>query len=163
MMSWFPRHVAAVLVFCAALTSAALAAAPNVALTLSGVALVRQSDGSFKEAALSDVTLKAGDKVRYSVVAFNKGDAPAVALVPSDPVPARMEYVGNSATTAGGTPEFTLDGKTWSAHPTVVVKTPKGPVTKPAPLSDYKAIRWVMTTPLPPKASAKFAFEARVK
>jgi uncharacterized repeat protein (TIGR01451 family) len=145
------------------LASGALAAAPSVTLTLSGVAMVRQADGSFKEAPVADVTLKSGDKVRYSILAVNKGDAPALALTPQDPVPARMQYVANSATTGPATPEFTLDGKTWSAHPTVLVKTANGQVRKPAPVSDYKAVRWVMTAPLPPKASVKFVYEAVVK
>lgn len=163
MMSRLARLSAAALAFFVALESSALAAAPNVALALSGIALVRQADGTFKEAPISEVTLRAGDKVRYTIVALNKGDAPALALAPSDPIPARMEYVGSSATAANAKPEFTLDGKTWSAHPTVIVKTATGNVVKPAPASAYKSIRWVMATPLAPKASAKFAFEVRVK
>jgi uncharacterized repeat protein (TIGR01451 family) len=172
MLTSVVRHTVAAFIFAVLLCGGASAASPTCApaapcvnLQLTGAAYARQPDGTYKEVALDSATLKSGDKVRYTILATNKGSAPALHLVPSDPFPARMAYVAGSATaTSAATAEFTLDGKTWSAKPMVSVKSASGTViSKPAPASDYKGIRWAMTAPLAPQASAKFAFEVLVK
>jgi uncharacterized repeat protein (TIGR01451 family) len=161
-------RIASLFAFAAIVSNQPLAAqaqsAPNVALSLSATALVRQSDGSFKEASVSNTTLKAGDRVKFTIVALNKGNGPAEHFVPSDPFPARSEYVANSATKNYGTPEFTLDGRIWSPVPLVAFKGENGKIEmKPAPVSSYKAVRWNTQTALAPKASETFAFEVTVK
>ena len=136
---------------------------PAVKLQLSGT-LVAISDGKTVETPVDKAILKRGDLVRYSIVAVNAGGKAAVALSTIGPVPQRTQYVGGSASQpAGATMEFSLDGKTFSAHPTIVVNTPRGPVQKPAPPEQYVAIRWTADKALAPKGRARYSYEVRVK
>ncbi len=147
---------------CTAVCSAfAAAAAPKVTLHLTG-ALVTVSNGKTTYAPV-DHAVKAGDLLRYTIVAKNVGSAPAYALAPIGRIPGRTAFVR----VIGAPPSvglYSLNGRTWSAHPTIAVKEPDGKtVTKPAPLDLYRAIRWTLLHPLVPKASDTFVYEVRVK
>jgi uncharacterized repeat protein (TIGR01451 family) len=144
---------------CAATTAAF--AKPQVTLHLTAF-LLEQAQGRTTEVPLGTKPLQAGDRVRFIIEARNDGSSPAIKLTPSDPIPAHMTYVPGSAKDGDATVEFTLDGKTWSAHPIVAVKTPKGVVKKAADPSQYKAIRWVAHASLAAHRSFTYSFEAQV-
>ena len=142
--------------------AAKLPAKPHVALHLSGD-LISVVDGKTIAKPVADVVLKKGDLVRYTIVATNEGGAPAIALKPADSIPKQSAYVAGSASGAGGSVEFSLDNKHWSARPTVTVQTAHGPVTRAADPSTYVAIRWVVAHPLAPKHHVAYSYEVRVK
>ena len=54
-------------------------------------------------------------------------------------------------------------GKTWSAVPTVKIRTQAGDVVKRAVPSAYTAVRWVGAKALAPNAADAFAYEVTVK
>ncbi len=112
---------------------------------------------------MQKAVLKKGDLVRYTIVASNAGAKPAVALSTVGPVPQRTEYVGGTAFGQGALVEFSLDGKRFSTHPTIVVNTSRGPVEKPAPPEQYVAIRWTAQRALAPKHATRYSYEVRVK
>lgn len=107
-------------------------------------------------------SIGAGTRVRFVIEARNKGASAALHLTPSDPIPPRMTYVPGSARDGNSTIEFSLDGKTFSSHPTIKVKTAKGLVSKPADPSMYKAIRWITHVPLPAHRTFTYSYEAQV-
>jgi uncharacterized repeat protein (TIGR01451 family) len=138
-------------------------AAPHVTLKLVG-SVVTVVDGHVKHAPVDSVVLKPGDDVEYDVVATNTGSSPALKLVPMARIPAGTAYVVGSAKAAHASPEFSLDnGKTWSASPSVSVKTPAGSVVKKADTALYTAVRFVQEGALAPGTKATYSYEVRVK
>lgn len=154
------RALIAVCFFVCLATASALAR-PQVSLHLSAF-LLQGPEAHRSAVPLGTRPVEAGDVVRFVIEASNKGNSPALNLTPADPIPAHMTYVPGSAKNSSATVEFTLDGKTWSAHPVVAVKTAKGTVKKAADPSLYKAIRWVTHAPLAANATFTYSFEARV-
>lgn len=145
-----------------ALYGAAAEAKPSVALALKG-SLVEQTAQGPKLVALPAAGLRPGERLRYDIIATNVGTDPTTALVPQAKIPSGTAYAPGSAGSEFGRPEFTLDGKTWSVAPTIVVRTPAGDVVKKADPSTFIAVRWIAAKPLAPKASLDFSYEVRVK
>ncbi len=141
--------------------SAAAAAAPAVKLHLSGV-LVQHSNGQIKQTPVQGLTLKAGDLVRYTIVATNVGTSPAFKLVPVGPIPQATSYVLQSARGDDAAVQYTLDGKSWSARPAFSVKTPRRTLVKAADPALYKAVRWIAPRALAPHKTQTFSYEVRV-
>jgi uncharacterized repeat protein (TIGR01451 family) len=161
------RFVTRIIFVCAvalALTPAAAFARPDVVLHLSGATVQKTASGEKLTPLDPNVKLKAGEIVRWTLVASNKGSDPALHLMPSDKIPAGTAYIAGTASAVGGSAQFsTDDGKTWSSKPMTIVQTPTGPVTKPADPSSYTNIRWIADKPLAPKGSVRFQYEVRVK
>lgn len=147
--------------FLACTATAAAFAKPLVTLHLTAF-LLQPAQGRTAQVPLGTKALQAGDRVRFVIEARNDGNSAALKLTPSDPIPAHMSYVAGSAKDGAATLEFSLDGKSWSAHPTIAVKTAKGVVRKAADPSLYKAIRWVSRAPLAPHHAVTYTFEAQV-
>lgn len=81
-----------------------------------------------------------GEDLRYLVSVKNSGAAPVQNLVVTQPVPAGTAY---RAETASGTVTFSLDGKAFSAKPTVPETQSDGTVkVRPAAPETYTALRW---------------------
>src|SRR5579872_2010811 len=138
-------------------------AQPAVKLQLLGD-LLTIAEGKAVSTPVDKAVLKKGDLVRYTIVALNSGAKPAVSLSTVGPVPSRMEFVGGSASRAPGSViEYSLDGKSFSAQPTVTVNTSRGPVVKPASPDQYVAVRWTSQRPLGPKQKIRYTYEVRVK
>jgi uncharacterized repeat protein (TIGR01451 family) len=126
--------------------------------------LVTVVDGHAKHSPVDNVVLKSGDDVEYDVIASNTGSSPALKLVPMAHIPAGTSYVPGSAKSARATAEFSIDnGKTWSAAPTVAVKSATGTVLKKADVSLYNAVRFVQAGSLAPGSKALYSYEVRVK
>ncbi len=129
--------------------------APAVKLHLSGV-LLSSVSGAEKQTPLEKIALKKGDLVRYTIEATNVGNTPALNVKTVGPVPKATQYVPGSASQMSGVSiEYTVDGKTWSAHPMIE--------SKPAAPSQYVAVRWINHHSLASHAMLKLAYEVRVK
>ncbi|HKU69015.1 MAG TPA: hypothetical protein VJP85_14690 [Candidatus Baltobacteraceae bacterium] len=138
-------------------------ARPAVDLHLRG-ALVQKIDGKVTRKPVQGLTLRAGDVVEYSIDATNTGDQAAIGFSSVGPVPAHMEYVSGSAHAAQAAAiEYSIDGKTWSAHPFQIVKTPQGERRKPAAPGSYVSVRFTAKSALAPKATFHYTYEVVVK
>jgi uncharacterized repeat protein (TIGR01451 family) len=140
-------------------------AKPNVTLKLTGSIVTKAADGHTSLTPVEKQQPKAGDEIRYDIVASNAGDTPALRLVPAGKIPAGTAYVDGSAKAPRAHPEFSLDGgKTWSAAPTVKVRQPDGTtVVKKADPSLYTAVRFVTDGALAPHQAIAYIYEVRVK
>lgn len=133
-----------------------MAAGPSVKLSLSQ-ALIVQKDGKAVATAVPEGGAKYGSTLRYTIVATNAGDKPALRVTPVGRVPHGSTFVADSATPRIA--QYTLDGKTWSAKPMVEVKEANGKkVKKPADPSQYVGVRWQIAKLLP-KKSQTFSYE----
>ena len=138
-------------------------ARPNVTLHLS-LALVQHTSSGDKLRSLEHVVLKSGDIVRHTIDATNSGNEAALDLTPVEIIHPGEMLVAGSVHGPASHVEYTLDGKSWSAHPMIKARQPDGKVTtKPADPSQYTALRWRMTSPLPAHKAVSFSYEVRVK
>lgn len=160
------RHIAvsfALVVAIVSTTAASALAKPNIQLRLTGVMVTRSADGHETATSLEKVTPKRGSLYRYTVVASNVGTDPALKVVTSEKVPNGTAFVAGSASKSPGVAiEYSIDGKTWSAMPTISVYTPKGLVRRTADSSAYTALRWIAPK-VAPKSALTFTYEVRVK
>lgn len=108
-------------------------------------------------------TVVPGTVVIYSNIVTNNGAEAAQDLVIANPVPEHMHYLPGSASEEGAEVTFSVDGGlSFDLAENLTVAGPAGtPV--PAPASEYTHIRWVLTRPLPPGASAQVEFRARLQ
>lgn len=141
-------------------------ARPTLSLTMSAATVTRTADGREVDAPLGASTaLRPGTVVRYTIDARNAGPDAARALRPQALVPRGTAFVeASDRGPAAASVEFSVDGKTWSAHPTIVVRDPSGAATTvPAPASRYTAIRWVLAQPLAAGTGDRFSYEVAVR
>jgi uncharacterized repeat protein (TIGR01451 family) len=159
------RFAASTLLVVALILPGIAMAKPNVTLKLTGSIVTKAADGRTTLTPVEKQQPKAGDEIRYDIVASNAGDSPALRLVPAGKIPAGTAYVDGSAKAPRAHPEFSLDGgKTWSAAPTVRVRQPDGTtVVKKADPSLYTAVRFVTDGALAPHQAVAYTYEVRVK
>lgn len=152
---------------CAALTllAASIASARPIVKLHFGGDVIRLVDGHVKLTPVQSAgILKRGDRVRYTIDATNDGDSGAVDLITVGPIPKRTAFVPGSAHEIPGTAvEYSLDGKTWSVKPTIVIRTGKIAKRKPADPSTFVSVRWLAKRTLMPKATFHYAYEVVVK
>ncbi len=147
---------------CAAIAPAL--ARPDVNVRLGGVLVQKTSSGQSKTTPITGLTLHHGDVVRYSIDASNGGDSAALDFSTVGRVPLRTQYVAGSATAPLATVvEYSLDGKSWSTHPIVDVKTAHGIVREPASATKFVAVRFTAKRALAPKATFHYSYEVLVK
>jgi uncharacterized repeat protein (TIGR01451 family) len=153
------RSIALVALTLALLPVAARAAA-HVEL-INSAAAIESHDGAFVAMPLGGGA-RPGERLRYTIVAKNTGDRPAIDLVPVAKIPPGERLVDG---TAGPDAEFSVDGgTTWSREPTVRVTNPGGTTAvRRALASEIDAIRWVDPVPLAPGARASFAYDVIVE
>ncbi|MBI4551474.1 MAG: DUF11 domain-containing protein [Candidatus Latescibacteria bacterium] len=109
---------------------------------------------------------KPGDLIRYTLTATNRGTEPAHNVEIVDPIPAGTEYVLESATGKEMTISYSIDGgRSYQLPPvTYEVRLPDGKTEKrPAPAGMYTHVKWVVTQPIPPKASVSATLNVRVR
>jgi len=107
--------------------------------------------------------LSAGDEVHYTVRVHNPGKTPVTDVVVTKRLPFGVRYQVGSATGPACDIQFSADGGHSFAAPeqasrAATGKTRKGqrkPVT-----ADYSHVRWVLTKPLVPGATALLRFRA---
>ena len=114
----------------------------------------------------SGVSLRPGTVVRYAIDAANVGAEAARDLRPQDRVPfGTVLLAASPSAPTGASVEYSVDGgKSWAAHPTLVVRDAAGNASTVAATPDrYTAIRWLAPTALPHGAHERFSFEVTVK
>ena len=135
------------------------APAAPIALHLSVQTQAAQPDGKLAWEPLTRA-VHPGEDLRCSVSVKNSGVALVQNLIVSQPIPAGMTY---RAETASGSALFSLDGKTFAAHPTVSDTLPDGTIkVRPAAPEAYKVVRWQLAS-LPTGAVQAVTFEVKVR
>ncbi len=135
------------------------APAAPIALHLSVQTQAAQPDGKLAWGPLTGA-VHPGENLRYSVSVKNSGATPVQNLVVTQPVPAGTAY---RAETASGSAAFSLDGKTFAAHPTVSETLPDGSIkVRPAAPEAYKALRWQLDS-LPAGEAQTVTFGVKVR
>ena len=146
----------------ASLVLATAASARPLVVATTTQQLVVTHNGSVHLETMPRGGVRPGEVIRYTYIYTNKGDTAALALLPVGHMSDRVTYVTGSATP--GSPEFSLDGRHWSARPMVAIRDVHGHLsTKPASPALYRALRWHVAQPLRPGATLRFSYEVRVK
>ena len=153
-------------IFIAVLLAAAAAsradAAPRLVLTKS-VAIVEHVNGVERLVPSARAVVPPGGRLRITIVATNDGDRPAQNVVVRGAIERDQTFVSASASPAEHVEYSVDDGKTWAAVPLVHTQTATGIVDRKATAAEYTALRWVEQSPLPPKGSATFTYDAIVR
>ena len=109
-------------------------------------------------------SISPGDVVEYRLTFTNVRDAAALGVVFSDPIPAGLIYVIDTAGAdrADAAVEYSIDGgESWSAAPMVEVEDAGERVLRPAPAEAYTDIRWTLNDPVAPGARVTASFRVR--
>jgi len=143
----------------------AVYAKPLVVVTLSQATVVTAADGTSHLAVLDGGTpIAKGVVIRYTISAKDTGSDPASRLELTGHVPPGTAFAAGSVRGPGGHAEFSLDAKTFSAHPMVAVKNAAGDVVmQPADPAQYVLIRWIKDGPLAAASTAGFAYDVQVQ
>lgn len=112
-----------------------------------------------------DATARPGDVLRYRLTFTNVTAAPVRGVVLSNPVPAGMRLVGESAraTRTDARLEYSIDGgRTWAAQPMEEVVEEGRRIRRPASPESYTHVRWTIDGPVAPAATVVAEYEARL-
>jgi uncharacterized repeat protein (TIGR01451 family) len=113
-----------------------------------------------------NATVHPGDVLRYTIASSNNGEMAAQNLLITQPIPAEMQYVLDSAKgNEQAQITYSIDkGETFVAEPMVEVTQPDGTVTlEPAPAESYTHIRWDFGSELAPAVAVNVNYEVAVK
>lgn len=106
-----------------------------------------------------------GDVLRYTIEGKNTGGSPANNLAVTQPIPDRMSYKLNSATSKNNADiTYSIDGgETFTAKPTIKITLEDGTVEeRPAPAEAYTHVRWNFPT-VTPEVGATAMYEVQVQ
>ena len=106
-----------------------------------------------------------GDVLRYTIVGKNTGGSPAKNLAVTQPIPARMTYKLDSATSQNNAEiTYSIDGgENFTAKPTIKITLDDGTVEeRPAPAEAYTHVRWNVPT-VTPETGATAMYEVQVQ
>lgn len=106
-----------------------------------------------------------GDVLRYTIVGKNTGGSPAENLAVTQPIPARMTYKLDSATSQNNADiTYSIDGgENFTAKPTIKITLDDGTVEeRPAPAEAYTHVRWNFPT-VTPETGATAMYEVQVQ
>jgi uncharacterized repeat protein (TIGR01451 family) len=104
-----------------------------------------------------------GDRVFYTLEIRNRGGADVVGPAITQPIPAHMLYVADSATGPGAEVTYSVDGGVIFDRPENLRKVGPDRRAHRAIASDYTHIRWKFRITLKPKSVAYARFRAVVK
>jgi uncharacterized repeat protein (TIGR01451 family) len=106
--------------------------------------------------------LNAGDEVHYTVRVRNPGKGPVESIVVTKLLPFGVRFIRGSATGPAAQVQFSLDGgKTFATAEQLSKAAGGGKQGARKPLEgDYTHVRWVLTRPLGPSATALLRFRA---
>jgi uncharacterized repeat protein (TIGR01451 family) len=139
-------------------------AQPTVAITLSQATVSTAADGTAHVAALeTGIALAHGAVIRYTITAKDNGSEAARRLALTGHVPAGTSFSPGSVRGPGGHAEFSLDGKSFAAHPMIAKGTPAGDIMVPAGTDAYVMVRWIKDGPLAAQTSTAFSYDVTLK
>lgn len=108
--------------------------------------------------------LTAGDELHYTVRVRNPGKEPVTDVVVTKRLPFGVHYERGSAAGPAAEVQFSIDGGKTFATPDAMARASGGGKNKKGarkpPVSDYTHVRWVLTRPLSPGATALLRFRA---
>jgi uncharacterized repeat protein (TIGR01451 family) len=139
---------------------------PKVELKLTAEKQHVQNDQvTWKALTEGNSTAKPGDVIRFNIQGANQGNRAAKDLAITQPIPAGMVYVLDSAAKGTAAIAYSIDGgKTFVATPTVKVTTANGRIEeRPAPADAYTHVRWNFKTGLEPNATIKADYQVKVR
>ena len=124
---------------------------------------VTMPDGEKKTVRVEPKLVVPGDEVIYTIIYSNVGDKDATDVVITNPIAEHTVYTADSAGGDGTEISFSVDGGKHFGRPDeLTVTTPDGE-ERSATAADYNAIRWLVTSPVPPNSEGRVAYRVRVK
>jgi uncharacterized repeat protein (TIGR01451 family) len=134
----------------------------ELATIVEKVVEVPQPDGATKAALVPIAVAAAGDEVVYTVTFVNVGTQPADSVRITNPIPSEMRYLAGTAFGPGSDVLYSVDGGlTFGAPKELLVRAGDG-TPRTADAADYTHIRWVLRSPLDPRAKGFARFRAVV-
>jgi uncharacterized repeat protein (TIGR01451 family) len=108
-------------------------------------------------------TVVPGDLVLYTLEVRNTGTTTVPAPVVTNPVPAHMQYLADSAVGPGTVVTYSVDGgRTFASAELLMIAGPDGQ-PRHATAADYTHIRWKLRNSLKSNSVAFVRFRAQVK
>lgn len=101
--------------------------------------------------------LRSGEEVHYTVRVTNPGKQPVTDVVVTKRLPFGVHYLPGTATGPGAQVQFSSDGGATFVTPKDSVAKAKG---APKPAVEYTHVRWILSRPLSPGATALLRFRA---
>jgi len=126
------------------------------------IVAVAQNDGSTIEEWQPAGQAVPGDQIGFRISYSNEGSERATAVLINNPIPEDAVYIANSATGAGSTITYSVDGgNTFAAASQLTVK--ENGEDRPAKAEDFTNVRWQLTQPVEAGASGKVEYQVRIK
>jgi len=122
--------------------------------------VTQQPDGSELRRWRTATRLKAGEEVYYTVRVRNPGKAPVMNVVVTKRMPFGVAYLKGSATGPDCAVQFSLDGGVTFAPAAQPAASTKGKPARKGPGPEYTHLRWILSQPLAPGATALLRFRA---
>ena len=127
------------------------------------IQVIEKEDGSTEMVKSDADSVVPGDEVLYTIEYRNVGTDAAEAVVISNPIPANMTYVDESASGVGTVIEFSIDdGATYGDKDTLKVVDSEGNERNAKP-TDYTNVRWTVESALAPSATSSVEYRALLK
>lgn len=104
--------------------------------------------------------LRAGDEVYYTIRVRNPGKAAVTDIVVTKRLPFGMHYLRGSATGPACEVHFSIDGGTHFARAERLGAAADGRPARKVGVAEYTHVRWVLSRPLAPGATALLRFRA---
>ncbi len=104
--------------------------------------------------------LTTGDQVQYTLRVTNPGKEPVSDVVVTKLFPTGFVYVGGSAAGPASRVEFSADGGKSFAPAAEVMLVRPGQTPREATPEEYSHVRWILSRPVPPRATALLRFRA---
>jgi uncharacterized repeat protein (TIGR01451 family) len=104
--------------------------------------------------------LSAGDEVYYTIRVRNPGKQAVTGIVVTKRLPFGVHYMRGSAVGPACDVQFSIDGGTHFAAAEQLGAGGGGKPARKVPVSEYTHVRWVLSRPLAPGATALLRFRA---
>jgi uncharacterized repeat protein (TIGR01451 family) len=152
----------------AALAASATATAQDAARGCIELKTVGELEQTYVDAAGQPATrlvpaakVVPGDEVVWTITASNICTTSAADVAITNPVPAHMSYVGDTAFGPGSQIQFSLDGKAFGAAESLVIATDDG-AQRAAHADEYTHVRWVLGHAIGPSETLVVRYRAKV-
>ncbi len=155
---------AALPAMCLSVAASGQATSPTIRLrTIAEIETKTVEDGREVRRLMPAARVVPGDEVLYTLEIRNAGPIAIIAPTVTDPIPAHMTYVADSATGPGAEVSYSVDGgHTFERPENLRVVGPDGRLRAAKPM-DYTHIQWKLKKTLKSKSIAFARFRAVVK
>lgn len=105
--------------------------------------------------------LTSGDEVQFTIRVLNPGKEPVTDVVVTKSMPAGLQYIGGSAVGPASVVHVSADGGASFGPPAEAKVSAPGRPARRAQPAEYSHLRWILSRPLAPGATALLRFRAR--